>query len=197
MLRDQGDYAAAARALVESLRDLQECGDQAAVANVLGSLADLANELDDPLLSARLFGAAKAIRDAIGTSHAPDQVEDYERVLGLVRVAAGDDAFEAAWADGMAAPLDEIVREAACLVDVASAAPGDPRDAELHQRTGLNPRELAIVRQFVAGKSNQEIADALGLNLTFVTTLIGQVYTRLGVDSRAGVTAFAFKNGIV
>jgi DNA-binding CsgD family transcriptional regulator len=112
-------------------------------------------------------------------------------------VAAGDDAFDMAWAAGMAAPLDDVVREAGCLVELASAARLDPRDVDLQQRTGLNPRELAIVRQFVAGKSNQEIADALGLNLGFVTTLIGQIYTRLGVDSRAGVTAFAFKNGIV
>jgi predicted ATPase/DNA-binding CsgD family transcriptional regulator len=197
ILRDQGDTAGAARSLVDSLNDVRECGDQAATANVLGSLADLAHELGDPRLAARLFGAAKAIRDAIGTSHAPDQVEDYERVLGLVRAAAGDGPFETAWAEGMVTPIEEIVREAGCLVEVASAAPIDPRDADIQQRTGLNPRELAIVRQFVAGKSNQEIADALGLNLGFATALIGQIYTKLGVDSRAGVTAFAFKSGIV
>jgi DNA-binding CsgD family transcriptional regulator len=174
-----------------------ECGDQAATANVLGSLADLANELGDPRLAARLFGAAKAIRDAIGTSHAADQIEDYERVLGLVRAAAGDGPFETAWAEGMAAPLDAIAREAGCLVELASATPQDPRDVALQQKTGLNARELAIVREFVAGKSNQEIAEVLGLNQGFVSTLIGQIYTKLGGDSRAGVTAFAFKSGIV
>jgi predicted ATPase/DNA-binding CsgD family transcriptional regulator/Tfp pilus assembly protein PilF len=196
-LRDRGESAEAARYLLAALIDLQECGDQAAMSNVLGTLADMAHALGDPILGARLFGASRGIRDAIGTSHAPDQVEDYERVLGLVRDAAGEEAFEAAWAAGMAAPIEETVRDATGIVALASAEPRDPRQVELERKTGLTAREISVIRQLVAGKSNQEIADALGLNLGFVTTVIGQILNKLGVDSRGGVTAYAFKWGIV
>jgi DNA-binding NarL/FixJ family response regulator len=88
------------------------------------------------------------------------------------------------------------VREAAELERRAAEAPRSPEELALERKTGLNARELAVARLFVAGKSNQEIAAALGLDLVFVTNLIGQIYAKLGVDSRAAVTAFAFKNGI-
>jgi DNA-binding NarL/FixJ family response regulator len=164
---------------------------------VLGSLAEMANTLGDPVLGARLFGASRGIRDAIGTSHAPDQIEDYERVLGLVRAGAGEEAFAAAWTAGMTAPLDEIVQDACRMTQLANATPQDPREVQLEQSTGLTSREISVIREMVKGRSNQEIADALSLNVGFVATVIGQIYTKLAVDTHAGVTAFAFKNGIV
>jgi DNA-binding CsgD family transcriptional regulator len=196
LIRDQGDNAEAARHLVAALRDLEECGDLSALANTLSSLAEMAHALGDGALGARLFGASKGVMESIGTTHAADQIEDYERVLGLVRETLGREQFEAAWRAGKEAPIDQIVREAAQLEQRAAANPRSPEEIALEQRTGLTARELSIVRLFAAGKSNQEIADALDLNLGFVTTLIGQIYTKLGVDSRAAVTAFAFKNGI-
>ena len=194
---DRGEYADGAEHFAASLTAFHECGAPAEMANVLGSLAEMADTLGDPVLGARLFGASRGIRDAIGTNHSPNQIEDYERVLGLVRAGAGDEAFEAAWAAGMAAPLDEIVRDAFTVTQLANATPQDPREVELERKTGLTAREISVIRQLVAGKSNQEIADALGLNLGFVTTVIGQILTKLGVDSRGGVTAYAFKWGIV
>ena len=95
----------------------------------------------------------------------------------------------------MAAPLDEIVRDAFTVTQLANATPQDPREVELERKTGLTAREISVIRQLVAGKSNQEIADALGLNLGFVTTVIGQILTKLGVDSRGGVTASRFQMG--
>jgi DNA-binding NarL/FixJ family response regulator len=50
---------------------------------------------------------------------------------------------------------------------------------------------------FVAGHSDQVITDAHALSLQSATSHIGRLYTRIGVDSRAGVTAFAFKHGLV
>jgi DNA-binding NarL/FixJ family response regulator len=37
----------------------------------------------------------------------------------------------------------------------------------------------------------------LAIPLPTVTTIVGNLYTKLGVDSRAGVTATAFKHGLV
>ena len=79
----------------------------------------------------------------------------------------------------------------------ARSRPGSARDEEIQELTGLNARELEVLRLFVAGRSKQEIADALDLNLSVAVAHIGQLYTKIGVDSRAGVTAFAFKHGLV
>ena len=192
-----GDNTAATGYLVDALTVLRECGDQAATAEVLGSLADMAHTLGDSAMGARLFGAAHAIRQAISTSHQELAVEDYERILRQMREAAGDEVFDAAWAAGAAAPTDDIVRETAVLKELASAAPRDPRDVEIERVTGLTAGDLEIVRLFVGGRTNQEIADTLSISLEAATAPVGRLYAKLGVSSRAGVTAYAFKHGIV
>lgn len=196
ILREMGDNTAATGYLVDALTVLRERGDQAATAEVLGSLADMAHTLGDPALGARLFGAAHAIRQAIGTSHQELAVEDYERIVRQMREAAGNEVFDAAWASGEAAATDDIVRETAVLKELASAAPRDPRDVEIERETGLTAGDLTIVRLFAAGRTNQEIADELSLDIERITAHIARLYIKLGVDSRAGLTAFAFKHGI-
>ena len=69
--------------------------------------------------------------------------------------------------------------------------------AEAGSRPRLKPHEATGRQPVRPSQPPQEIADALGLNLGFVTTVIGQILTKLGVDSRGGVTAYAFKWGIV
>ena len=64
---DRGEYADGAEHFAASLTAFHECGAPAEMANVLGSLAEMADTLGDPVLGARLFGASRGIRDAIGT----------------------------------------------------------------------------------------------------------------------------------
>ena len=108
---DRGEYADGAEHVAASLTAFHECGAPAEMAKCSGPSQKWPIPGRSGAWGAavwRIPGHPRRNRH----DHAPNQIEDYERVLGLVRAGAGDEAFEAAWAAGMAAPLDEIVRDA-------------------------------------------------------------------------------------
>ena len=53
----------------------------------------------------------------------------------------------------------------------------------------LSPREREVLRLLVEGKTDQEIAYALGLSYRTVTTHVARAYAKLGVRSRAAAAA--------
>jgi ATP/maltotriose-dependent transcriptional regulator MalT len=61
---------------------------------------------------------------------------------------------------------------------------------------GLTARERDVVALIAAGHSNREIAEALVLGERTVQTHIGNVFTKLGVSSRAAVAAWAAEHGL-
>ena len=75
----------------------------------LEGLARTAAPRDDPARAAMLLGAADTLRESMGTPMTQHQREGHAARLRAVRVALGDDAFEAAWAAGQAMTLEEAV----------------------------------------------------------------------------------------
>jgi hypothetical protein len=59
--------------------------------------------------AARLFGAAEALRAAIGSPIPPIERAEYERAVAASRTALGEAAFAAAWAEGRAMTLERAV----------------------------------------------------------------------------------------
>jgi len=193
-----GDNARAVEHLTWALTVAHESHDSAATATCLEALAIEALALGDPLRGTRLLGAAESLRAKIGSRLAGVEAEVYDRNLAAVKAAADPARFELFWAAGAAAPCDEIVREAATIGSlVISDSPDSPAEASAARRLGLTQRELQVLRRFVAGEGNAEIAKSLAIPVPAVTALVGNLYTKLGVDSRAGVTAIAFKHGWV
>ena len=60
---------------------------------------------------------------------------------------------------------------------------GDPGDQ--HQLAELTQKELSILAQIAAGKSNKEIASENFVELSTVKTHINNIYSKLGVNNRA------------
>jgi DNA-binding NarL/FixJ family response regulator len=48
-----------------------------------------------------------------------------------------------------------------------------------------------------SGLTNNEIANALFLSVKTVSRHLSNIFTKIGVTSRAGATAFAFEHGLV
>jgi DNA-binding NarL/FixJ family response regulator len=157
----------------------------------------MACRLGDRSIAARFLAAAHALLRAIGLTQPQELPDDYEQTLAAVRKGMEREAFEVAWAAGEAAPTDEIVKEVTTLRDLARSSPRDHQDAALARATGLSTDDIALLRLFAAGRANQEIAEALAVDVDKVTAQIARLYIKLGVDSRAGLTAYAFKHGIV
>jgi len=58
----------------------------------------------------------------------------------------------------------------------------------------LSTRELEVLRLIAAGKTNQEIADALFISLSTVATHVRNIFEKANVANRAEATSFAYRN---
>lgn len=64
----------------------------------------------------------------------------------------------------------------------------------------LTAREIQVLRLIAQGKSNQEIADELGISVRTAERHISTIYEKIGAfgkTARAAVTAYAFKQGLM
>jgi two-component system NarL family response regulator len=69
--------------------------------------------------------------------------------------------------------------------------------AERLTRVELTPREMGVLRELATGKSNKEIAAALGIVEGTVKLHVTRLYEKLGVSSRTEALAVAMRRGLV
>ncbi len=118
---------------------------------------------------------------------APYEVARTRELIGRACAALGDD--EAATLETAAA------RE---LFERLGAAPDLARlEAPERPPHGLSRRELEVLRLVAAGKSNREIAATLVISEHTVARHLQNIYSKLGLSSRAAATAFAFEHELV
>jgi tetratricopeptide (TPR) repeat protein len=104
-----GDYAAARAHYEESLAIGRVVGDNQDIASCLEGLAGLFVAQGEPIRAVRLWGAADALREAIGTPIPPVCRADYDRSVAAGRAQLGEKAFAAAWAKGRMMTLDQVL----------------------------------------------------------------------------------------
>jgi non-specific serine/threonine protein kinase len=195
LARDVGDVAGAiadAQASLGIYRDhrdtwgvVEEVSDLAAFAAAAGRMAD----------AARLFGATEALREAIGIPVTPTDLDAQRGAVATVRAALGEASFAIAWGEGRALPLAEAI--AAALADLASPAAKEATPTATASPEGLTPRELEVLRLLAAGKSNQEIGDALFISPRTAGTHVANILGKLDVGTRVAAVALAHQRGIV
>lgn len=62
---------------------------------------------------------------------------------------------------------------------------------------GLTEREVEVLRLIAAGMTNSQIAAELHLSVKTVSRHLSNIFTKIGVTSRAGATAYAFAHELV
>ncbi|MEE2034545.1 LuxR C-terminal-related transcriptional regulator [Rhodococcus chondri] len=62
---------------------------------------------------------------------------------------------------------------------------------------GLTGREIEVLREVAGGGTNREVAAALFLSEKTVARHLSNIFTKLGVSSRAGATAYAYEHHLV
>jgi hypothetical protein len=95
--------------LEEGLTTYRELGSKGGIAQLLEALSELALAEGKPERTARLCGAAEALRDILCLPLGPVDRAEYERNVAAARAALGKEAFVAAWAEGRAMTLEQAV----------------------------------------------------------------------------------------
>ncbi|MGA7989189.1 MAG: HD domain-containing phosphohydrolase [Candidatus Dormiibacterota bacterium] len=85
-------------------------------------------------------------------------------------------------------------------VDAVLTAAGQPRQPKRSSRSwpsGLTDREVEVLKAVTQGLSNKQIAHALFVSQATVHTHLINVYGKIGVNTRAGATLYAFEHDLI
>jgi predicted ATPase/DNA-binding CsgD family transcriptional regulator/tetratricopeptide (TPR) repeat protein len=201
LLTLQGDADAARRLYQESLTLLLECSVyKESVAASLEGLAALEAGQGAPRQAARLWGAAEALREAIGAPLYPVSRASYEQALVQARAQLGEQEFRAAWAEGrMMTPEQALVAQRKAVPP--NALPARPAAAPPLQPPtlpfGLTAREVEVLRLLAQGFSDAQIAEQLVISVRTVNHHTSSLYSKLGVSSRAAATRAALEHHLL
>ena len=220
----QGQIAAAeaaSRRVVDEARDLVTrsrilpahveimlaCNDVPAARIAADELSKIADEVGAPLLRAIAAHAQGAVLLAEGHERAaltslrqawstwqqlkaPYEAARARVLIGLSCRALGDE-------DGARMELDA----ARLVFEQLGAAPDGDRVEALAggaaTPAGLTGREVEVLALVATGKTNREIAVDLVISEKTVARHLSNIFTKLGVSSRAGATAYAYQHDLV
>ncbi|HWM93423.1 MAG TPA: response regulator transcription factor [Thermoanaerobaculia bacterium] len=126
------------------------------------------------------------------------------RLLVLSSFDGDEDIYRALKAGARAYVLKDSTREE-LLAAVRAVASGQrslsttvaERLAERVAGSELTPRELAVLRQIVSGRSNKQIASALSISEGTVKTHVKSILAKLGVEDRTEAAVLALRRGLV
>jgi DNA-binding NarL/FixJ family response regulator len=126
------------------------------------------------------------------------------KVIVLTTYDADEDIARALQAGAKAYVLKDISADAliSCIHQVLAgrtylAPAAAAKLAERVTRVQLTPRELSTLGLMADGKSNKEIATALGISERTVKTHLGHLFEKLGVTSRTEAVKVATRRGLV
>jgi pimeloyl-ACP methyl ester carboxylesterase/DNA-binding CsgD family transcriptional regulator len=157
----------------------------------------------DWLVSARAFSASH-VDDVVGKVAVPALVLHARDFLWLgaeasARLAARIPNAQYRLIDGLL-PLGDAVQGVdaieAFLQDLPSVpkATSETEPEASDDGHALSAREIEVLRLVVAGRSNQQIADALTISLHTVARHVSNIFIKTGAGNRAEAVAYAFRH---
>lgn len=205
---DQALLRAGLRALIEAEDDLRvvgEAGDGVEAVDVaLASHPDVVlmdirmPRMDGITATRRLLASGSRARVLMLTTFDAD-----EYVVDAFRAGAAGFLLKDGPPDQLAAAVRTVAAGDALLApaltsrlieEYVGTAPQEELHGRLHE---LTERELEVLGQLAAGKSNAEIGEALFLSEATVKTHLTRVLSKLGLQSRVQAVVFAYESGLV
>jgi predicted ATPase/class 3 adenylate cyclase len=110
--RFQGEHARAAELYKESLALRRDLGDRSGIALCLEGLAAVGGAQQDYERAARLLGAAETLREALDAPIPPTERAEYDQNKAVVCAGLDQTTLAAAWAQGRALTLGEMIEHA-------------------------------------------------------------------------------------
>ena len=189
------DYARTETVAREGLESVRVLNDKPGTSFALLVAAALAGVRRDLLRAAKLWGAAEALREAIGLSMGhQDRVDyDYEGRVAAARAQLDEAAWQAAWNEGRTMSpeqaIDYALEDQTPRQEEASAPP------EAYP-ANLSAREVEVLKLVAQGITNAEVAKELFISPNTVNRHLNSIYHKLGVTSRAAAARFAAEHNL-
>ncbi len=185
----QGDHTTA-RALYEESLAIARVGHKLNIASGLEGLASMVALQGEPTWAARLWGAADALRDAMGAPMATVERPAYEQAVAAARLKLGEKVFAAAWAEGRNMSPEQALSAQRPLPALPSTSPAT-------YPGGLTAREVEVLRLLARGLSDKQIAQQLVISRRTVNAHLTSIYGKLQLSSRSAATRYAFEHHLV
>ena len=194
-LQERPDLAA--QHFAEALEHYQRVGDRGNVCTCVESLAGLQVSRGKPEQGALLFGAAAALRHAIGTPVQGHEQARYDADVAVARTALPEAVFAAAWSAGEATSLQDALSGVAWSTPFdhfdGPPAAGGQREATM---AALTRREREVLDLIGAGHTDRQIGQILSISPATVTKHVSNVLGKLGVHSRTAAAILLMTAGL-
>jgi DNA-binding NarL/FixJ family response regulator len=203
---EANDPPTRARLLPAQVEIMLAAGDAASARTVAEELAGLAGVLDAPLLRAASAHAMGSVllaeadpRAALGSLRqslaawrsleAPYEAARARVLIGLACRELADEDSAQMELEGARRTFQDLGAKRDLAAVEALLAPPAPATAG-----GLTAREIEVLRLVAAGKSNRTIASELVISEKTVARHVSNIFTKLGLSSRAAATAYAYQH---
>ncbi|HEV3364828.1 MAG TPA: response regulator transcription factor [Acidimicrobiia bacterium] len=209
MAEGSGPHPSRAAILAAAVEVLLAADDIAAARSASEELAQIAVAVDVPLLQAMAGYAAGAVHLAEGAPQAalarlrpackewrelamPYDAARSRVLIGLACRALGDDDNAELELDAARGTFERIGAQP----DLARVVKLTER-AEQRSPAALTSRECEVLRLVATGRTNRQIAAELVVSEHTVARHLQNIFTKLGLSSRAAATAYAYEHGLV
>ena len=209
MIEGAGPHPSRAAILAAAVEVLLAGGDIGAAQSASDELARIAEDIDVPLLQAMAGYAAGAVSLAAGDPRAAlahlrpackewrELAMPYDAARSRVLIAQACRAL----GDQDTAELE--LDAARATFERIGAQPDLARVAQLADRpeprapSALTSRECEVLRLVATGQTNRQVAATLVVSEHTVARHVQNIFTKLGLSSRAAATAYAYEHGLL
>lgn len=185
--------------LAAALSTVQHYWEQNDYSGLAAALEYLASQITTGRVEQQvmLFAAAHCLRKSLGLPLPIGERDDVERHLGEARERLGEARFTAAWTEGSAMSLEQVV--ASVLQEdgspppkpeTSSSRPTGPSDA-------LTRREREVARLLAQGYTDRQIAQELTITEGTAGVHVHRILEKLGLRSRVQVVDWALAQGLI
>jgi non-specific serine/threonine protein kinase len=190
----EGEDAKAFDLYKVSLELRRDTGDKKGIAESLLGMAELAGTKGEWERCARLIGAQEVMRARLGLQLTQATQAELDKLLNRAFKHLGANSYKQARQVGRSFSPEEAVSYAlnpqalvtlAVDLQTSSATTGLERTANLMEKTGLTERELEVLALLAQGLTNSQIAEKLIISPHTVNRHITNIYSKLGLTTRA------------